>query len=178
MQDIAPYLDAIFEKLLILLARGKMYVQEQAVTTMATVADSAQDKFVKYYDSVMPLLINILRSATSLEFRLLRGKALECATLIALAVGQSKFQETASEFIGLMMEIQESIKDSDDPQSSYLLSAWARICKVMGQNFVPYLDIVMPPLLASAQLKPDFAIFDRKFFFFFWDVGKVFSLWL
>ena len=36
-----------------------------------------------------------------------------------------------------------------------MLQAGARICKSLGEEFLPYLGIVMPPLLYSAQLKPD-----------------------
>ncbi len=41
-----------------------------------------------------------------------------------------------------------------------MLQAGARICKALGAEFLPYMDIVMPPLLASAQLKPDVNITD------------------
>ncbi|ONM24663.1 ARM repeat superfamily protein [Zea mays] len=36
--------------------------------------------------------------------------------------------------------------------------AWARLCKCLGQDFLPYMSVVMPPLLQSAQLKPDVTI--------------------
>ena len=39
-----------------------------------------------------------------------------------------------------------------------MLQAWARLCKCMGQDFLPYMSVVMPPLLQSAQLKPDVTI--------------------
>ena len=39
-----------------------------------------------------------------------------------------------------------------------LLQAWARLCKCLGQDFLPYMSVVMPPLLQSAQLKPDVTI--------------------
>lgn len=159
-ESIAPYLPAIFEKLLILLNTGKTYVQEQAITTIATVADSAGDNFVKYYSAIMPFLLNILRQATQKEFRLLRGKAMECASLIALAVGKEVFAPNAAELIEILRQTQESITEADDPQSSYLLAAWARLCKVLEADFVPYLQFVLPPLLHSAQLKPDFALID------------------
>lgn len=44
----------------------------------------------------------------------------------------------------------------------HLLSfqAWARLCKCLGQEFLPYMSVVMPPLLRSAQLKPDVTITD------------------
>lgn len=38
--------------------------------------------------------------------------------------------------------------------------AGARICKALGPEFLPYMEIVMPPLLQSAQLKPDVNITD------------------
>ncbi|KAL1918162.1 uncharacterized protein VTP21DRAFT_3428 [Calcarisporiella thermophila] len=159
---LSPYLDAIFERLLLLLNNTKTYVQEQAITTIATVADSAEDAFVRYYDRIMPLLINVLRQTAPTQYRLLRGKAMECATLIALAVGKEVFAPNASDFIDLLVQTQQSITEADDPQISYLLGAWARVCKVLGTDFVPYLPVVMPPLLKSAQLKPDFAILDGE----------------
>lgn len=39
-----------------------------------------------------------------------------------------------------------------------MLQAWARLCKCLGQDFLPYMNVVMPPLLQSAQLKPDVTI--------------------
>jgi importin-5 len=41
-----------------------------------------------------------------------------------------------------------------------LWQAGARICKALGPEFLPYMEIVMPPLLQSAQLKPDVNITD------------------
>jgi HEAT repeat protein len=155
-----PYLDPLFERLLVLLNTSKTYVQEQAITTIATVADSAEDKFIKYHGAIMPLLLNILRQATAKQYRLLRGKAMECASLIALAVGKEVFAPFTQDFISLLIEGQQSVTESDDPQTSYLLASWARMCKVLGPDFLPYLPVIMPPLLQSAQLKPDFAVLD------------------
>ncbi|KAG0283826.1 hypothetical protein BGZ96_011804 [Linnemannia gamsii] len=159
---LGPYLDAIFDRLLSLLGTGTTFVQEQAITTMAAVADSAGDKFLTYYSRVMPLLMSVLRQATTPEYRLLRGKAMECGSLIALAVGKEIFAPHVQEFIKLLVQTQTSLVEADDPQTSYLLAAWARVCKVLGPDFVPYLDIVMPPLLTSARLKPDLAVLDPE----------------
>lgn len=43
-------------------------------------------------------------------------------------------------------------------KSFFVLQAWARLCKCLGQDFLPYMNVVMPPLLHSAQLKPDVTI--------------------
>jgi hypothetical protein len=48
-------LDTIFERLLVLLNSGRTYVQEQAITSIATVADSAEERFVKVMDYFKPI---------------------------------------------------------------------------------------------------------------------------
>jgi hypothetical protein len=57
---------------------------------------SPQALFVKYYDTVMPLLYSILVGATDKAHRLLRAKALECISLVAMAVGKDRFREDAT----------------------------------------------------------------------------------
>ena len=73
-----------------LVSKGKKLVLEQLVTTLATVADVAEERFVPFYDEFMPSLKFIMVNATSKEYRLLRGKTIECISLIGLAVGQEK----------------------------------------------------------------------------------------
>ncbi|PVU97624.1 hypothetical protein BB561_000436 [Smittium simulii] len=157
---IEPYLDTLFERLMKLLSSNSRYVQEQAITTIATVAESAQELFRKHYSSIFPQLLNALENAQGKELRLFRGKAIECATFIAIAVGNDVFRPDAMKLIEILVNTQNQVVDDDDPQTSYLLAAWARLCKVMGQEFLPYLPTVMPPLLKSASLKPDFAVVD------------------
>lgn len=65
-------------------------VLEQIVTTMATVADTVEEAFVPYYDKFMPSLKYIMGSVMGKEYRMLRGKTIECISLIGLAVGQEK----------------------------------------------------------------------------------------
>ena len=60
------------------------------VTTLAAVADTIEDKFIGYYEHFMPNLKYIVQNATNKELRLLRGKTIECISLIGLAVGTEK----------------------------------------------------------------------------------------
>ena len=83
-QILEPYLDNLLSRLLNLLSSQKRFVQEQALSTIATVADSAEAAFSRYYDTLMPLLFNVLRDVQDKEYRLLRAKAMECATLIGM----------------------------------------------------------------------------------------------
>lgn len=159
---LEPYLADLLRQLLQLLRSPKRYVQEQALSTIATIADSAETAFGQYYDTLMPLLFNVLREEQSKEYRLLRAKAMECATLIALAVGKEKMGQDALNLVQLLGTIQQNIVDADDPQSQYLLHCWGRMCRVLGQDFIPYLPGVMPPLLAVAAAKADIQLLDDE----------------
>ncbi|MBA0803532.1 hypothetical protein Gohar_013734, partial [Gossypium harknessii] len=182
---LTPYLDGIVSKLLVLLQvlnerklrrlresasamcqidmshaafNGKQMVQEGALTALASVADSSQEQFQKYYDAVMPYLKAILVNANDKSNRMLRAKAMECISLVGMAVGREKFRDDAKQVMDVLMSLQVSQMESDDPTTSYMLQAWARLCKCLGQDFLPYMSVVMPPLLQSAQLKPDVTI--------------------
>ncbi|PLB36379.1 nuclear import receptor PSE1 [Aspergillus candidus] len=159
---LEPYLDNLLRHLLQLLRSDKRYVQEQALSTIATIADSAENAFDQYYSTLMPLLFNVLKEEQSKEYRLLRAKAMECATLIALAVGKTKMGQDALNLVQLLGNIQQNIVDADDPQSQYLLHCWGRMCRVLGQDFVPYLPGVMPPLLTVAAARADIQLLDDE----------------
>ena len=159
---LEPYLDQLLSHLLRLLQSPKRFVQEQALSTIATIADSAEIAFVRYYDTLMPLLFNVLREEQSKEYRLLRAKAMECATLIALAVGKEKMGAQAIDLVQILGNIQQHIVDADDPQAQYLLHCWGRMCRVLGLDFVPYLPGVMPPLLELAAAKADIQLLDDE----------------
>lgn len=70
--------------------KGTKLVLEQVVTTIASVADTSGEQFVAYYDRLMPCLKYIIQNANTEELKMLRGKAIECVSLIGLAVGAEK----------------------------------------------------------------------------------------
>ena len=152
---LAPYLDALVSKLLVLLQSQRNIVREGALTSLASVADSSKEYFEKYYSVVMPILVNILQTAGDKSLRLLRAKAIECISLVGMAVGKDKFGPDAKAIMEMLMQLQNTEMEDDDPTASYLLQAWARICKCLGTDFLPYLPVVMPPLLKSARLETD-----------------------
>lgn len=159
-QLLAPYLDAVVSKLLILLQSPSRLVQEGAVTALAAVADCSQEQFQNYYDQVMPFLKKILIDSNEKEQRILRSKSLECISLVGMAVGKEKFGADAKQVMEVLVRLQDDEPEEDDPTISYRLQAWARLCKCLGQEFIPYMHIVMPPLMQSASLKPDVTIRD------------------
>ncbi|KAJ7906329.1 armadillo-type protein [Mycena leptocephala] len=166
---LLPYLEPIVERLLKLLdptgdpAHVRRYVQEQAITTLAMVADASETTFGKYYPSIMPLLMNVLRNADGPEYRKLRAKAMECAGLIAIAVGPEMFLPDSHTLVDLLMQIQKSPVDPNDTQlGHYLIATWAKVCQAMGPEFEPYLPVVMPTLLATASAKADISVYDEE----------------
>lgn len=159
---LEPYLDRLLTNLMQLLRSPKRFVQEQALSTIATVADSAESTFGKWYPELMPALFSVLQEPNEKEKRLLRAKAMECATLIALAVGKERMGQDALNLVQVLGSVQANIVDDDDPQESYLLHCWGRMCRVLGQDFVPYLPTVMPPLMKLAQAKADIQLLDDE----------------
>ncbi|KAL0479253.1 importin-beta [Acrasis kona] len=157
---IQPYLNSILNKLLQLLMSGRRFVQEQSLSAISAVADCSEQLFQNYYDHIMPFLKQILGNATNKQDRMLRARAIECVSLIAVAVGKEKFSNDAMSIMECFIKTQQSNMENDDPQAHHLLQGWTRIARCMGQDFVPYLKFVMPSLLASANIKPEVVIAD------------------
>ncbi|KAK6325540.1 hypothetical protein J4Q44_G00048820 [Coregonus suidteri] len=70
----------------------------------------------------------------------------------------------ASAVMQLLLKTQTDFNDleDDDPQISYMISAWARMCKILGKEFQQYLPVVMGPLMKTASIKPEVALLDTQ----------------
>ncbi|KAE9552189.1 hypothetical protein FO519_004604 [Halicephalobus sp. NKZ332] len=160
------YLDQIMEKMQWilentfqqLLENRKKIVLLQVITTVASVADSAQEHFAKYYATLMPPLKYILANSNDSELSELHGKAIECISLIGLAVGREVFGPDIHE---IMTELSKGSTIEDD-NASYVISAWARICKVLQHDFAPYLEAVMPTVMKCANFSPEMSILEAE----------------
>lgn len=127
---ILTYSDAIVDKFELILKtkmeelmkKGTKLVLEQIVVSIASLADVVQEAFINYYDRFMPCLKFIIENANVKDLRTLRGKAIECASLIGLAVGADKFCQDASQIMNLLLQTQtgQVVLEDDDPQVSFL----------------------------------------------------------
>ncbi|KAL5081836.1 hypothetical protein RYX36_010257 [Vicia faba] len=119
------FLLLFFDNITIFLCKGNsggnQMVQEGALTALASVADSSQEKFQKYYDAVTPYLKAILLNSNDKSNRMLRAKAMECISLVGMAVGKEKFRDDAKQVMDVLMSLQQSQLDADDPTASYML---------------------------------------------------------
>ncbi|XP_049887445.1 importin-5 [Pectinophora gossypiella] len=167
---LTQYLDPLMAKLEAILTtkfkelveRGTKLVLEQIVTTIASVADTVEQDFVVYYDRLLPCLKYIIANANTEELKMLRGKTIECVSLIGLAVGSEKFVDDAIEVMGLLIgHMKGEGLPADDPQTSYLISAWSRFCRILGKRFAQFLPMVMEPVMRTAAMKPEVALLDN-----------------
>ncbi|XP_018786475.1 PREDICTED: importin-5 isoform X1 [Bactrocera latifrons] len=159
MSKLETILNSKFKELV---EKGNKLVLEQVVTTIASVADTCEKEFVTYYDRLMPCLKFIIQNAKSEDLRMLRGKTIECVSLIGLAVGREKFITDAGDVMDMLLKTHtEGDLPDDDPQTSYLITAWARMCKILGKQFEQYLPLVMGPVMHTAAMKPEVALLDN-----------------
>ena len=93
-------------------------MQEGALTALASVADAANAHFIRYYDTVMPMLKSVLYNAHNKAEQLLRAKALECVSLVGMAVGKERFRADAQEVMAFMQQLQVCV---------LVHGAWAKI---------------------------------------------------
>jgi len=165
---LVEHLPQIIEKLEQVLSRkyqelvqhNRKLVLEQIVTTLAAIADTVAQEFSPYYDRFMPQLKYLFKNAVTPDYRMLRGKTMECISLIGLAVGKEKFINDCYEIMQELVKTQVDFDNlgDDDPQISYLIGAWTRICKILGKDFEQYLPIVMGPVLKAAAFKPEVTV--------------------
>ncbi|XP_059292135.1 uncharacterized protein LOC132045559 [Lycium ferocissimum] len=149
-ETLIPHLDGLVNKLLVLIKNGKQIVQIEAVHAIAYTAQSIEEHFGTCYDTVMPHLKTILRNADLQSNLIVLSDAMHCISMVVRAVGKKKFRDDEKQVMEMLMSLQAKV---DDPTTTIsMLQACARICECMGQDFLPYMNVVMPILLQCAQL--------------------------
>lgn len=101
-------------------------------------------------------------AAAMKQSRLLKGKALECLTVIGMATGIEQFRPDAINSLQGIVGILQSLARerageavgtaADDPVQSYCWDAIGRLAQALGPDeFQPYLPHIVPPLLTAAK---------------------------
>ncbi|DAZ95523.1 TPA: hypothetical protein N0F65_001862 [Lagenidium giganteum] len=134
-------------------------VQEQTITAVATVAKVIGTDFQHFYAIFMPLAKDVLLKAHGKEYSLLRGKAMESIALIGQAVGKELFVQDAKEVMEILIRVQSN-ESLEGPEVQYVAQSCVRIGNILGNDFVPYLPHVVPPLIRQAQAEVDIVLSD------------------
>lgn len=162
-------LDGHMEELLLLLFKHldngeSKHLQEQCIASIAVAAQSSKEQFTQYYDTVMPLLKQIICAATKDEQRNLRGKAFLCIATIGEAVGKELFGKDACEVMNAMTPFFQAGFAADDQSREPAHEACAKIAQVIGKDFKGYVSVLLPTVftILKAEPKDIMAILDEE----------------
>jgi len=155
---VLPFMGELSAKLGVHMKQGISIQKENAVTAFASSAVAIKENFDGKFKETIDFLLQCLAENPQPEYRQFRAQVIEGITLIASSVSQAVFDPEADRIVQAMIYIQQSKMDDTDPQRSYLLSAWQRICLRMKQRFAPYLKEILPSILQMASLKPEMGI--------------------
>lgn len=155
---VEQHMNALSQQLGALINGGISIQKENAVTALASSIVAIKEKFDAHFNETMALLFTQLESNPGPDYRQLRAQIVEAITLISSAVSSEVFMPQSDKIITAMIQIQQSNLEASDPQRSYLLSAWQRICLIMKGDFCKYLPQILPHILSMATLRPEMGI--------------------
>eukprot|EP01071_Lankesteria_metandrocarpae_P005302 Lankesteria_metandrocarpae@DN3945_c0_g1_i1.p1 len=164
-EDATVYANTLIERLLSLctLNRPKPLLAA-SVTCLAVVASIVENVFVPYQDRVVSEMKQIVNTLSEESDRFVREKALECISLVALAVGKDAFQVHSAECMSAIVQLWSSSIDAQvanpdgsltgEGPSETLNETLCRMCRVMGVEFVEHLPAIMPRIFKILGQRP------------------------
>lgn len=155
---VQGFIGELSQKLGVLMNGGISIQKENSVTAFASSVVVIKEQFDSHFAESLNLLLNCLQNNQGPQYKQLRAQIIEAITLISSSVSENVFLEHSARIIEAMIFIQTSNMEDNDPQRSYLLSAWQRICLIMKEKFTPYLPRILPPILSMATLKAKMGI--------------------
>jgi len=151
-EDIVQYLPMLAEKFVFLLENGALENKAVIVEAIGSAALSASDKFLDYFEIFYPRILHLMSLTAGTEELLIRGNATSTMGSIAEAVGKDIFRPYVQETMKLAME-GLSIDSPKLKEQSFFY--FAILAKVFGDEFTPFLEHIMPPILESLNQSED-----------------------
>ncbi len=146
--DVRPLLDPLVRKLASMLeTTTKRSVQEMSVAALAATAVAAEEEFAPYVEGVATLMARMMTINDERLFSL-RGRALECMGHMAIAVGKDSFRPY---FTQTMQCACEGLTFDNTELHEFAYAVFANLAKVMGDEFSPCLQELVPHLLAVLE---------------------------
>ena len=149
--SVSKYIPKILEPCFVFLENGISLVKEGAMSTVATLAEAGQADFIPYWEKSAQIVFTILKNTDDKAYKQVRGQAIECLVLIGESVGKEEFKKGAHDIIEKLVDIQKNYIEEVDPQKIYLLTGWQRICSVLKEDFLPYLEHILPSLFGLIE---------------------------
>jgi importin-4 len=140
--NVAPILDDLVNKLIVLMQSPRLSIKEMAIAAMSAVAIAAAENFAPYANAVMGLLAGPLEMVAA-ELLTLRGRALECVGHIALGIKKDAFMP----YLAMGVRSAEMSIQIEEPElHEFTYAFFANIAKVIEEDFAPYLPALVPHL--------------------------------
>ncbi|KAJ4762740.1 ARM repeat superfamily protein [Rhynchospora pubera] len=152
------YLQDLLGQLHMMILAGNTVVQDEALLALESLAYLLEDTLESYYEYVMRWLKALLRDAIHNADRMLCAKLLQCISIVGAVLGKSHFRNDAQEVMEELMSFRAAPLEEDDPVTGYMLQLWMKLLKCLGRDFLPFMDLVMPPLFQYAQSESDLII--------------------
>jgi importin-4 len=140
------YLPELIPRLGRLFGHEDLTVKASAAGAMGSIAGSAEDAFLPYFEQTMKALAEYVTIKDSQEELDLRATACDSMGNMAQAVGAQAFQQ----YVQPLMQASEEGLHLGHPrlrETSYIL--WSTLAKVYEEEFTPFLDGVVKGLMES-----------------------------
>ncbi|KAJ3214756.1 hypothetical protein HK099_006680 [Clydaea vesicula] len=146
--ELVGYLPALMEKLLLLLnSSTSQELKATVIGAIGSAAHASKKEFVPYFNAVINALSPFMSKVTEDEI-ILRGVATDTLAAVAEAVGKDLFRPYVPDLMNLVNQGLH-FKDSRLIECSFCF--FAVMARVFTTEFVPYLEHVVPALLASCK---------------------------
>jgi len=167
-EHILPFLPGLMQGMSVRMEDPRRPLREMAITLVATAAGCVKEAFRPYYTVVLPVLHRAVQESSGKKQVWLRGKAVECISMIAVAVGKETFARDASVFVGasvqLLLATREGgeLADDEGVLRSYAQDAIWNFASVLGRDIAPYAPAVLPDAVATISMKPQVVDLQEK----------------
>ncbi|KAF3339955.1 putative Importin beta-3 [Carex littledalei] len=152
------YLSEIFYGLYTMKKAGNRVVQVDAILILGFVPTLLMERMgISYvenmYNYIMPNLKFFLKAEISKvdPDRRLCAHSVQRISYIGTGLGKGHFRNDGKEVMEEMMSFKGAKMEAHDPATGDLLKTWMGLLKCLGQDSLPYMELVMPPLLQYAQ---------------------------
>jgi hypothetical protein len=141
--EILQYLPVLMSKLLMIWGQGSLESQVTTINCVGSIAHASGREFAPHFPQVLSNLSQAM-SLHDLDSLKIRSAATECIGPVATAVGKDEFRQYLP---GVMESVVQGMSQNstDLKQSSYVL--FGILGPLFGEEFAPYLQFIVPPLL-------------------------------
>merc|ERR1719409_1796214 len=113
-EHMLPFVPDLMRRMVTMIEHPSRPLRQTAITVVGTTAGVVEDGFRPYYAGVLPVLRKAIEVAAGEDQVYLRGKAIECVSMIAVAVGKETFAGDSEAFVGASVRLLEATREGGE----------------------------------------------------------------